>query len=157
MNFTLTKFRLCADNGLTIFKGNIHLLPLKEAPVLRIASLMSWPLKSIFFALCLPFFLVGIAWAQDTETEIDYTGSLLGYYRVEPIQGAPVLTPVSKFIAALNQQQGHLLLGMGDNFGPEFGASLQLDGGPNSSCPLPPNIYQAMKAYRKVSIRLMTG
>jgi len=118
---------------------------------------MSWPLKSIFFALCLPFFLVGIAWAQDTETEIDYTGSLLGYYRVEPIQGAPVLTPVSKFIAALNQQQGHLLLGMGDNFGPEFGASLQLDGGPNSSCPLPPNIYQAMKAYRKVSIRLMTG
>lgn len=91
------------------------------------ASLMPSSFKSIFLALCVTFLAAGIARAQETETEIDYTGSLFGYYRIEPVSGPPRLAPVSEFIKARNQQQGHLLLGMGDNFGPEFGALLQLE------------------------------
>ena len=68
---------------------------------------------------------------------LDYTGSLYGYYRIEHGQAAQ-LTPVSDF---LRDRYGshYLLLGMGDNFAPEFGASIQVQnlGGP---CSLPANV-----------------
>jgi hypothetical protein len=60
---------------------------------------------------------------------VDYTGSLLGYYRMEASDSTVVLQPVQKFLDFRNSAlgKGKLLLGMGDNFGPEFGASLQLE------------------------------
>jgi len=56
---------------------------------------------------------------------LDYTGALFGYYRVEPDESEPqtgVLGPPREFLSRMHQP---LLLGMGDNFGPEFGASEQ--------------------------------
>src|ERR1700733_13124614 len=63
--------------------------------------------------------------------QVDYTGALFGYYRIEPKEKPEagqkaVLAPVNEFLkrrAGLPQQ---LLLGMGDNFGPEFGSSVQM-------------------------------
>jgi hypothetical protein len=76
---------------------------------------------------------VAITDENGTSTEpawlaIHYSGALFGYYRIEPdgteqeLQWGK-LGPVKKFL----QQDRHdwLLLGMGDNFGPEFGASVQ--------------------------------
>jgi hypothetical protein len=67
--------------------------------------------------------------AQPPSTVIDYTGSLLGYYRMEAGDSTVVLEPVQKFLAYRASAQGkdRLLLGMGDNFGPEFGSGLQLE------------------------------
>ncbi|HEX4148999.1 MAG TPA: hypothetical protein VHY20_08425 [Pirellulales bacterium] len=72
---------------------------------------------------------------------IDYTGSLLGYYRMEIGESTPAgeaaltgevrptLEPVRQFLAYRASAPGkdRLLLGMGDNFGPEFGAALQME------------------------------
>ena len=65
-----------------------------------------------------------------TSARVDYTGNLLGYYRMEPTEQTAVLPPVKAFLDfrasdAVSNDGSHLLLGMGDNFGPEFGASLQ--------------------------------
>jgi hypothetical protein len=68
--------------------------------------------------------------APDAQaTVIDYTGSLLGYYRMEASDAQAMLDPVEKFLSCRATDKGNekLLLGMGDNFGPEFGASLQLE------------------------------
>lgn len=78
---------------------------------------------------------------QTTRTEIDYTGSLMGYYRMEYNESSH-LPPVKSFLD-YRQNSSTLLLGMGDNFGPEFGASLQLENGTHpgadAPCYLPPN------------------
>jgi hypothetical protein len=61
------------------------------------------------------------------DLEIQYTGRLFGYYRIEPGQPPPPLNPIvvqSPMPAALMQREIPLL-GMGDTFGPEFGASIQ--------------------------------
>jgi hypothetical protein len=61
---------------------------------------------------------------------LDYTGALFGYYRIEPDEpdDSIKLKPPREF---LDSKPQHLLLGMGDNFGPEFGASVQRElGGP---------------------------
>jgi len=87
-----------------------------------------------------------------TSFVFDYTGALFGYFRIEP--GSPIgtLAPVPEFFhqrlprdtaegtaadllgrLALTPQdrsllvQAPLLVGMGDNFGPEFGAALQMN------------------------------
>ena len=78
-----------------------------------------------------------------TNTQVDYTGSLLGYYRMEPTEVTAVLPPVKKFLDYRNSDATaadghHLLLGMGDNFGPEFGASLQLENTGVPACAQPP-------------------
>jgi hypothetical protein len=80
---------------------------------------------------------------------IQYTGRLFGYYRIEPNialsepmnaydevaeagkNGLPVpakhdlITRPGAFLRHKQQTSPDLLLGMGDNFGPEFGASIQ--------------------------------
>lgn len=68
--------------------------------------------------------------APSNSLDIDYTGSLMGYYRMEYGEDPnnPVLPPVQSFLKTRTANSKTLLLGMGDNFGPEFGASLQLDG-----------------------------
>jgi hypothetical protein len=54
---------------------------------------------------------------------VDYTGALFGYYRVEPDQpNFGELGPPKCFLSYKHEKS--LLLGMGDNFAPEFGASV---------------------------------
>lgn len=74
-----------------------------------------------------------------TSARVDYTGNLLGYYRMEPTEQTAVLPPVKAFLDfrasdAVSNDGSHLLLGMGDNFGPEFGASLQLENTADPQC-----------------------
>ena len=58
---------------------------------------------------------------------LNYTGALYGYYRIEePDPSAGKLEPPDTFLHH-NWKTPPLLLGMGDNFGPEFGASIQED------------------------------
>jgi hypothetical protein len=58
-----------------------------------------------------------------------YTGKLFGYYRMEPNETKP-LGPVKAFLEQSDTWKAEpgWLLGMGDNFGPEFGASIQFPG-----------------------------
>ncbi len=79
---------------------------------------------SIVPSLLWPYALQG----QSTTTQIDYLGSLYGYYRMEfnePDQNH--LPPVKSFLDFRKSDPSRLLLGLGDNFGPEFGASIQLE------------------------------
>jgi hypothetical protein len=68
--------------------------------------------------------------ATSESLRVQYTGRLFGYYRIEPGENAnDNLPPVNKFLIMRrnfgDQQNAPLLLGMGDNFAPEMGASLQ--------------------------------
>ena len=61
------------------------------------------------------------------DLEFQYTGKLFGYYRIEPGE-PPSLKPVQDFLAnprSPSDKRSVPLLGMGDNFAPEFGASIQ--------------------------------
>jgi hypothetical protein len=61
---------------------------------------------------------------------VNYTGRLFGYYRMEPPIAdrfgnvRPDLPVVGQFFEK-HSKDGALLLGMGDNFAPEFGAAIQ--------------------------------
>jgi hypothetical protein len=69
--------------------------------------------------------------AQDLA--VNYTGRLFGYYRIEPMEPLPDKSthlPEAKLTAVQRFLKDHpgsetLLLGMGDNFAPEFGAAIQ--------------------------------
>jgi len=75
--------------------------------------------------------------AQSPDLEIQYTGRLFGYYRIEPGQQEPTLKPLvgQRRMQRSDTQRDIPLLGMGDNFGPEFGASIQQEF-PSRSNPL---------------------
>ena len=63
--------------------------------------------------------------ASSSRLSLNYTGALFGYYRIEPgeVRGNERLEPPREL---LNRELGSsFLLGMGDNFGPEFGASVE--------------------------------
>ena len=101
-----------------------------------------------FFPLCVsivfPLLFAGAARGQTNSTAIDYTGSLYGYYRMEFDEtDQNHLPPVKSFLDTRKSDSSLLLLGMGDNFGPEFGASIQLENDttadPSDGCFLPPN------------------
>ncbi len=67
---------------------------------------------------------------DDNRLSIVYTGKLFGYYRIESGEQAPFkLEPVRQFLDAdrVRRCANSLLLGTGDNFAPEMGASLQLE------------------------------
>ncbi|MEI9969949.1 MAG: hypothetical protein WDM87_15495, partial [Terracidiphilus sp.] len=95
---------------------------------------------------------------QSTTTEIDYTGSLYGYYRMEfnePDQKH--LPPVKGFLDFRKSDSSRLLLGMGDNFGPEFGAAIQLENldtpdPSQSGCKLPQTVDPDTKETRPESL-----
>lgn len=57
--------------------------------------------------------------------QIYYTGKLFGYYRIEPDEKTHLRT-VDRFLEWRNGADPGWLLGTGDNFGPEFGAGIQL-------------------------------
>jgi len=84
--------------------------------------------------LCVLLALVYVC-AQSAAQDIYYTGKLFGYYRIEPGEQTH-LTPVTNFLARDFASKG-LLLGMGDNFGPEFGASIQLEKSLDPQCNTP--------------------
>jgi hypothetical protein len=78
--------------------------------------------------MALPVLIPCALHGQSTTTQIDYTGSLYGYYRMEfnePDQDH--LPPVKSFLDFRKSDPSRLLLGLGDNFGPEFGAAIQLE------------------------------
>jgi hypothetical protein len=59
--------------------------------------------------------------------EVEYTGALFGYYQINAAYGGPDLTPVTEFLHRRSLQRKTLLVGMGDNFAPEFRASIQME------------------------------
>ena len=81
--------------------------------------------------------------AESPWLSLDYTGSLFGYYRIEPDEDPkPKLRPSARFLEEKHERPTRLLLGMGDNFSPEFGASIERrlkEPGPGqeNSCYLP--------------------
>ena len=86
-------------------------------------------LSPLLISMALPLLLPCVLRAQSNTSQIDYTGSLYGYYRMEynePDQKH--LLPVKKFLDVYRKSNpDNLLIGLGDNFGPEFGASIQLE------------------------------
>jgi len=99
--------------------------------------------------------------AKNSGVHLAITGRLFGYYRIsynprdtKPPNPQDKLEPVCLFLSYLQSlPNDHLLLGMGDNFGPEFGARLQgqqKEGDPcflpvdsKSSSPAPENLFKS--------------
>ncbi len=82
----------------------------------------------LFVSLTLPVLFPCALQGQTSKTEIDYTGGLYGYYRMEYNEADQNhLPPVKSFLDYRKADPSRLLLSMGDNFGPEFGASIQLE------------------------------
>jgi hypothetical protein len=116
-------------------------------------------LSPLFVSMALPLLLPCVLRAQSNTSQIDYTGSLYGYYRMEynePDQKH--LLPVKKFLDVYRKSNpDNLLIGLGDNFGPEFGASIQLENldTPDPSkggCNLPQSIDPSSKETRPESL-----
>jgi hypothetical protein len=100
----------------------------------------------------------------DQVVEIDFTGKLFGYYRVREAS-TERLPPVERFFPAVELKSDDqkvkkpatsLLLGMGDNFAPEFGARLQ-EVGTSTDCRLPvaPNAHSPEKFFKGPVDRLV--
>ena len=115
-------------------------------------------LSPLFVVSALSLLPPGALQGQTTSTQIDYTGSLYGYYRMEfnePDQKH--LPPVASFLAFRKKDPSRLLLGLGDNFGPEFGASIQLENlntldPSKGGCNLPQSIDPNTKETRPESL-----
>jgi len=116
-------------------------------------------LSPLLISMALPLLLPCVLRAQSNTSQIDYTGSLYGYYRMEynePDQKH--LLPVKKFLDVYRKSNpDNLLIGLGDNFGPEFGASIQLENldTPDPSkggCNLPQSIDPSTKETRPESL-----
>ena len=115
-------------------------------------------ISPLFFVSALSLVAPCALQGQTTSTQIDYTGSLYGYYRMEfnePDQKH--LPPVASFLAFRKKDPSRLLLGLGDNFGPEFGASIQMENlnTPDPSkggCNLPQSVDPRTKETRPESL-----
>lgn len=95
--------------------------------------------------------------ALSDALRVQYTGRLFGYYRIEPGEKErDHLEPVKRFLAMRHpnpdQQAPPLLLGMGDNFAPEMGASLQLQA-LETDCALPLGPQPPPEGVYKTSTR----
>ncbi|MGO9324373.1 MAG: hypothetical protein ACLP07_07420 [Terracidiphilus sp.] len=126
--------------------------------------------KSLSFVRCISPLLIASALslpspsalqsqsATTQTTQIDYTGSLYGYYRMEFNESDQNhLPPVKSFLDYRKADSSRLLLSMGDNFGPEFGAAIQLENldTPDPSkggCNLPQTIDPDTKETRPESL-----
>lgn len=104
---------------------------------------------------------------SSSSINVQYTGRLFGYYRVEPdvdltdLQNAydaevaakksnsgaalpsALLTRPGAFLRHKKLTSPDLLLGMGDNFGPEFGASIQSEFSGMKPCRLDAPVWEA--------------
>ena len=112
----------------------------------------------LFVASSLSFLAPSALQGQSPTTQIDYTGSLYGYYRMEFNESDQNhLSPVKSFLDYRKSDPSRLLLGMGDNFGPEFGAAIQLENlnSPDPSlggCKLPQSVDPNTKETRPESL-----
>ena len=112
----------------------------------------------LFVSMVLPLLPPSTLPGQTSKTQIDYTGSLYGYYRMEYNESDQNhLPPVKRFLDYRNADSSRLLLSMGDNFGPEFGAAIQIENlnTPDPSkggCNLPQTIDPATKETRPESL-----
>lgn len=111
--------------------------------VMRMPNTFAQHARSFSSAICRLVLVVAVslsvalvsepAFAQSVSNiQVDYTGALFGYFRTDvatPDGTTPdvKLKAVEEFLKS-RMNRPTLLLGMGDNFGPEFGASLQYDG-----------------------------
>ena len=115
-------------------------------------------LSPLVVSIVLPLLSPCALQGQSTTTQIDYTGSLYGYYRMEYNESDQNhLPPVKDFLVFRKADPSRLLLGLGDNFGPEFGASIQLENlnTPDPSqggCKLPQTIDSVTKETRPESL-----
>lgn len=115
-------------------------------------------LSPLFISMVLPLLLPCDLRGQTTKTQIDYTGSLYGYYRMEYNEADQNhLRPVKSFLDFRKSDPDTLLLSMGDDFGPEFGAAIQLENlnTPDPSqggCSLPQTIDPVTKETRPESL-----
>ncbi len=116
-------------------------------------------LSPLLASMTLPLLFPCVLQGQSNTTQIDYTGSLYGYYRMEynePDQKH--LPPVKNFLDVYRKSNPDtLLIGLGDNFGPELGASIQLENldTPDPSkggCNLPQTIDPNTKETRPESL-----
>jgi hypothetical protein len=101
----------------------------------------------LVLALCLAF--VGLLRPQNPNQQlrVDYTGGLYGYFRDD----APTFHDTDGLVGHFIQVhggEGHLLLGMGDNFGPEFGASIQEEDRANCGLPTDPSERLPQALYK---------
>lgn len=107
---------------------------------LRIPAQMSLPWLSAIVSALVGLFSPAPSRAQaqqpSASMRIVYTGGLFGYYRTKTPGSLDFPEPPASLLAELEKQQPQtLLLGMGDNFGPEFGASLQFVPQQGTDCP----------------------
>jgi hypothetical protein len=72
--------------------------------------------------ISLVFSITTLSVAEAQELKVEFTGKLLGYYRLEATGKDPHLEPVEKFLEMRDKDSTPLLFGMGDNFGPEIGS-----------------------------------
>ena len=94
-----------------------------------------------WLSLALLSFTVEAVPAQDLK--IAYTGQLMGYYRDDVAAPAGTTSAPNQLLTKLqtaNQDGFHLILGMGDNFAPEYGASLAWQ--KNPLCPLSRPVHE---------------
>jgi hypothetical protein len=82
---------------------------------------------SIVFYFGLMNFVSKAGWGQSATTPLtmDYTGALFGFFQINDPDPASYPPPVARFLDRRKTTAGRLLVGMGDNFGPEFRASIQ--------------------------------
>ena len=82
---------------------------------------------SIVFYFGLMNFVSTAGWGQSASTPLtmDYTGALFGFFQINDPDPASYPPPVARFLDRRKTTAGRLLVGMGDNFGPEFRASIQ--------------------------------
>ena len=100
------------------------------------------PLWIVFYAFGLMNVFPTAGWGQSASAplKIDYTGALSGYFQINDPDSESYLRPVATFLERRGATAGRLLVGMGDNFGPEFRASIQpVSDAINPACSMPPS------------------
>ena len=96
-----------------------------------VTNLLNCLQAAILGAFTASLFLTSVLAQPPDDFSVDYTGALFGYYRIESpnhVKDAREGSPIRKFHDDRLGHESRLLLGMGDNFAPEFGASIQLVG-----------------------------
>jgi len=97
-------------------------------------------LPLLFYTLGVMFFVSTAGWGQSAfiPLKIDYTGALSGFFHIDDPDPALYTKPVATFLDRRKTTAARLLVGMGDNFGPEFRASIQpLSDASNPACSMP--------------------
>jgi hypothetical protein len=101
----------------------------------------SRPLWIVIYALVPMNFVSAAGWGQSAPLTMDYTGALSGFFQIDDPDPGLYPKPVATFLDRRKTTAARLLVGMGDNFGPEFRASIQPESDtsyPDCNMPLSP-------------------